>query len=60
MSRLNDGEVASRDRIMLIPRKAAPNEALIMMKRGRGKPALVAKNIPNIKHGQPHILAKVQ
>ena len=52
MSRLDDGRIASRgERIMLISRKAgsvasvnvAPNEALIIMMRGRGKPASIAK-----------------
>ena len=46
MSRLDDGEIANRGGIVLIPRKAgpvvpvnaAPNEALIMMMRERGKP----------------------
>ena len=51
MSCLDDGRMAIRGgRIMLIPRKAGPvvslnvaHDALIVMKRERGKPASVAK-----------------
>ena len=52
MCRLDDGRIASRGRrITLIPREAGsvvpvnvtPNEALIIIMRGRGKPACTSQ-----------------
>jgi|GEM_PF-3251993 len=54
MNRLDDGRIAIRGgRIVLIPREAPLYDALIIMRRERGKPVLSFRNIPNIKHGQP-------
>ena len=62
---LNDGKIASRGRIILIPRKDAPvvavnvasNGPRNLMKWQRGKPArapIVSKVSLNTTRGQPH------